>query len=372
MKIYLGADHAGHKLKEELEKYLKKQKHAVIDLGAHKFDKTDDYPIYAARVGRAARRDKKARGIVLCGNAQGVCIVANKIRDVRAAVGYSEDAAKTSRADDNANVLCLAGRVLKPAQAKKIVSTFLKTKFSHAKRHRRRLKEVARIEKAGSSFLTKQRREHKIIPAILARDALDFAKKLRLIEGAALLAQIDVVDGKFARPASWADPDIIKTIPTPVKYELHLMVKDSAQEMKKWSGVKNVQTVIFHAETKQNRKKLIQAIKRKKWRAGVALNPRTPIKKIKSLADRLNKILVLGVTPGRSGQKFQKPVLKKISELKKQRPKLIISVDGGVKLGNAEEILAAGADQLCVASAIYRQKNPKKAIQQFKQIKINK
>jgi len=371
MKIYLGADHAGYKLKEGLEKYLKKQKHTVIDVGAHKFDKTDDYPIYAARVGRAARRDKKARGIVLCGNAQGVCIATNKIRDVRAAVGYSEDAAKTSRTDDNANVLCLAGRVLAPAQAKKIVSAFLKTKFSRAKRHKRRLKKITKIEKAGCSFLTKETHGHKIIPAILARNALDFAKKLRLIEGAAPVAQIDVVDGKFARPASWAVPEIIKTMPTPIKYELHLMVKDVAQEIKKWSGIKNVKTIIFHAETKQNHKKLIQAIKNKKWQAGIALNPRTPVKKIKALASRLNKILVLGVTPGRSGQKFQKQVLKKISELKTQYPKLDIGVDGGVKLGNAKEILAAGADSLCAASAVYAQKNPKKIIQQFKQIKTN-
>ena len=149
MKIFIGADHAGYKLKEELEKYLKKQKHTVIDVGAHKLDKKDDYPTYAARVGRSVRKTKQSRGIVLCGNAEGVCITANKIRDVRAAVGYSEYAAKTSRTDDDANVLCLAGRVLKPAQAKKIVSVFIKTKFSQAGRHKRRLKKVAKIEKHG-------------------------------------------------------------------------------------------------------------------------------------------------------------------------------------------------------------------------------
>ncbi len=149
MKIYIGADHAGYKLKEELEKYLKTKKHTVIDIGAHKLDKADDYPSYAARVGRAVRRDKRSRGIVICGNAEGVCIAANKIRDVRAAVGYSEYAAKTSRTDDNANVLCLAGRVLKPGEAKKITSKFLSTRFSGAKRHKRRLKQVKKIEKHG-------------------------------------------------------------------------------------------------------------------------------------------------------------------------------------------------------------------------------
>jgi len=147
MKIYIGADHAGYKLKEEVKKYLKRLKHDVHDVGALKLDKADDYPQYAARVARAVRRDPKSRGIVLCGNAEGVCIVANKIRDVRAAVGYSDYAAKTSRTDDNANVLCLAGRVQKAAEAKKIVKTFLTTRFSGAKRHARRLKQVKKIEK---------------------------------------------------------------------------------------------------------------------------------------------------------------------------------------------------------------------------------
>lgn len=147
MKIFLGADHAGFKLKEELKKYLARAKYDVHDLGAFKLEKNDDYPAYAARVGRAARRDPKSRGIVLCGNAEGVCITANKIRGVRAALGYSTYAAKTSRTDDDANVLCLAGRVLKSAEAKKITAAFLKANFSGAKRHARRIRQIKKLEK---------------------------------------------------------------------------------------------------------------------------------------------------------------------------------------------------------------------------------
>lgn len=208
----------------------------------------------------------------------------------------------------------------------------------------------------------------KIIPAILAKDAHDFAKKLRLVEGSVKTVQIDVVDGKFAPFKSWADPEIIKTIPTPLKFELHLMVRDVGREIKKWSKIKNVSRVIFHAETKQNHPKLVQIIKRKKWQAGIALNPRTPLKKIEKLIPRLDTVLILGVTPGRSGQKFQKPVLKKISQLRKYK-KIKIAVDGGVNLKNAQEILAAGADTLCAASAIYKKPYPKKIINQFKQLK---
>jgi len=149
MKIYIGADHAGFKLKEELKKYLNKKGHTVIDIGAPFFNKGDDYPKYAAAVSRSVKRDKRSRGILICGNAEGVCIAANKINGIRAAVGYSTYAAKTSRTDDNANVLCLAGRVLSPQKAKRIVFAFLTTRFSQAKRHKRRLKQIKKIEKHG-------------------------------------------------------------------------------------------------------------------------------------------------------------------------------------------------------------------------------
>lgn len=366
MKIYIGADHAGYKLKEELEKYLKSKKHQVIDVGAHRYNKKDDYPAYAARVGRAVRRDKKSRGILICGNAEGVCIVANKIRGVRAAVGYSEYAAKTSRTDDNANILCLAGRVLKPAQAKKIVHKFLTTPFSSAPRHRRRLKKLEEIEKGSLPRL-----EAEIIPAILAKDAIEFAQKARLVESVVKTAQIDIMDKKFVRFESWADPTVIKTIPTPLKYELHLMVRDPDAEIKKFKNIENVIRAIFHIEVKKNHVALVRAIKKNNWQAGVAINPGTSIKRLEKILPLVDLVLFLGVTPGKSGQKFQKSILKKITRLRKIDPRVKISVDGGVNLKNAPQILAAGADSLCAASSIYKSKNIKKTINEFKKLKNN-
>ena len=210
-----------------------------------------------------------------------------------------------------------------------------------------------------------------IIPAILARDAIEFAQRLRLVESSVEFVQIDVMDKKFVPYKSWAEPEVIKTIPTPLKYELHLMVADPLAEIKKWKDIKNVKRVIFHIEVKKDQKPIVQALKRKKYKVGIAINPRTPISKIEKLITKIDTVLFLGVTPGRSGQKFQPGVLKKIQDLRKKFPKVTISIDGGVDLKNASKILASGADTLCAASTIYKSKSPKKVIYQFKNLKTN-
>jgi len=209
----------------------------------------------------------------------------------------------------------------------------------------------------------------KIIPAVLAKDAIDFAQKIRLVESYVPIVQIDVMDKKFVPYKSWADPEIIKTIPTPLKYELHLMVADPLAEIKKWKNIRNIKKIIFHTEVKKDPDRIVSALKRKKYKVGIAINPKTALKKIEKLVPKIDTVLFLGVTPGRSGQKFQANVIKKIQDLRKMFPRVTISIDGGVNLENAPKLIAAGVDTLCAASAIYKNKNPKKAIYQFKNIK---
>ena len=142
MIIYLGADHAGFRLKENLKKYLTTKNFKVKDLGNVKFVKTDDYPKFADAVSLAVSRNKNHRGILVCGSGQGMCIAANKHKKIRAAFGYSSKAAKISRLDNDSNILCLAGKVLTTAKAKKIVTTWLETPFSKLARHQRRLQQI--------------------------------------------------------------------------------------------------------------------------------------------------------------------------------------------------------------------------------------
>ncbi len=144
--IYIGADHAGWTLKEDIKTYLKKKDYEVVDMGNEHLVNDDDYPDFGYAVAKRVMTDPHARGIVLCGNAQGICMVANKVKGVRAATGFSPEEAKTSRADDHSNILCLPGRFLKPAEAQLIVDSWLEASPSMSDRHVRRLKRLEEIE----------------------------------------------------------------------------------------------------------------------------------------------------------------------------------------------------------------------------------
>lgn len=144
--IYIGADHAGWKLKEALEDFLKDKGYGIVDMGNQNLVEDDDYPDFGYAVAKRVVTDENSHGIVICGNAQGICIVANKVKGARAATGFNHEVAKTSRTDDNANILCLPGRHLTISEAKKIVDAWLSTKFSGAERHIRRLNKVTQIE----------------------------------------------------------------------------------------------------------------------------------------------------------------------------------------------------------------------------------
>ncbi len=120
--------------------------HEVKDLGNIEYKEDDDYPDYADKVAEAVAKDDGSMGILLCGNAEGVCIVANKTRGIRAALGFSVEAAKTTREDDDATIICLPGRMMDIDEAKKIIDTFLSTEFSGEERHVRRLEKLEEIE----------------------------------------------------------------------------------------------------------------------------------------------------------------------------------------------------------------------------------
>ena len=144
--VYLASDHAGFDRKEMIKQYIIDLGFEIKDFGADKLDPKDDYPDYAYPMAKAVAEDDE-RGIVFCGNAEGVCVVANKVDGIRAALGYSAYAAESSRQDDDSNVLCIPGRALTDDEAKEIVKVWLETDFSEAERHKRRLKKIEKIEK---------------------------------------------------------------------------------------------------------------------------------------------------------------------------------------------------------------------------------
>jgi len=147
MKIYIGADHRGFELKEELKKFLAEKGYEVEDAGAFKYDKDDDYPDFAEAVAEKVSKDDSARGILLCGSGTGMDAAANKVRGVRATLAFSKEITRAARNDDDVNVISLPADFLKSQEAEEIAQTFLKTPFGAAERYQRRLKKIVEIEK---------------------------------------------------------------------------------------------------------------------------------------------------------------------------------------------------------------------------------
>jgi len=146
MKIAVGADHGGFHLKQALVSFLKKNRHQVIDVGAHN-DKPSDYPDFALAVADQIIRKKAVRGILVCGSGVGACIAANKVPGIRASVCHDTFSARQGVEDDDMNVLCLGARVIGPNLTEEIVTVFLAACFSNAPRHKKRLRKVQEIEK---------------------------------------------------------------------------------------------------------------------------------------------------------------------------------------------------------------------------------
>jgi ribose 5-phosphate isomerase B len=144
VRIALGSDHAGFRLKALLVDHLAAAGHAVADLGTDS-EATVDYPAFCAAVGRAVVEDRADVGIVLGGSGQGEAMAANKVRGVRAALCRDELTARLARQHNDANVLSLGGRLTTELVATGVVEAFLTTPFEGG-RHVPRLEQLRRIE----------------------------------------------------------------------------------------------------------------------------------------------------------------------------------------------------------------------------------
>ena len=147
MKIAIGADHAGFRLKTHLVETMQADGHEVLDLGTDS-EATVDYPPICAAVGRAVVEGRADRGIVLGGSGQGEQISANKVDGVRAALCNDLYTARMSREHNDANVLAMGGRIVAPGLADEIVALWLSTPFEGG-RHQRRVDQIMEIEKNG-------------------------------------------------------------------------------------------------------------------------------------------------------------------------------------------------------------------------------
>ena len=148
-KIYIASDHAGLELKDYLIKSLPRW--SWVDLGPQKSDGSVDYPDYAEKLGLKIAHTHAAQGVLICGSGVGVCIAANKIPGVRAAQVENLEVARLSREHNDANVICIGARFLKPATAAALVKVWLETSFSGEERHAGRVEKIRTLEKRYSS-----------------------------------------------------------------------------------------------------------------------------------------------------------------------------------------------------------------------------
>jgi ribose 5-phosphate isomerase B len=147
MRIAIGADHRGFRLKSLLIERLKQDGHTVTDVGTEHASKPADYPDFAVRVARELRAGRADRGLLLCGSGVGVSVAANKIPGIRCGLCHDVFSARQGVEDDDANVLAIGTGVIGDLLAWEIVRTFLAARFSGAERHRRRLSKLAAIER---------------------------------------------------------------------------------------------------------------------------------------------------------------------------------------------------------------------------------
>ena len=143
MKIGIGSDHAGFELKEHIRGYLEAQGHELQDFGTYSEDSVD-YPDLAHPLAQAVDQGALAQAVLVCGSGQGVCMTANKYPSVRAALVWNAEVASLTRQHNNANVICLPGRMITPEVAEAAIDAFLATSFEGG-RHERRVGKIARL-----------------------------------------------------------------------------------------------------------------------------------------------------------------------------------------------------------------------------------
>lgn len=202
-----------------------------------------------------------------------------------------------------------------------------------------------------------------IVPAILTNNKDECNQMLSLCRTFTDYAQVDIMDGLFVPSKSITQTDLSQ-ITASVKFEAHLMVNDPLVWIDDLATL-GAERIIFHFEIDMNHLKIIESIKARKMKVGLALNPATNIEQFEFLLARLDSVLFMSVNPGFYGAPFISDVLEKIKTFKCKYPRFLTGIDGGVKLNNVQNVKASGVDYICVGSAILKAENPQTAYQQF-------
>ncbi|HEY9178041.1 MAG TPA: ribulose-phosphate 3-epimerase [Flavipsychrobacter sp.] len=211
-----------------------------------------------------------------------------------------------------------------------------------------------------------------IAPSILSADFLNLGRDIEMVNNSeADWFHLDVMDGRFVPNISYG-MSIIKTMKKVATktFDVHLMIVEPEKYFSDFKDAgADILTVHYEASTHLHRN--IQAIKALGMKAGVSLNPHTPVQVLEDIIADIDLVLIMSVNPGFGGQKFIPQALEKVKKVKKMitdsGSSALIEVDGGVTLDNAPTLVAAGADVLVAGNTVFSSPDPAATIQQLKQ-----
>jgi ribulose-phosphate 3-epimerase len=217
----------------------------------------------------------------------------------------------------------------------------------------------------------------KIAPSILSANFLKLGEEIKAAEavGADLL-HIDIMDGHFV-PNITIGPFIVEAIRsvTSLPLDVHLMIEEPDRYLTDFIKA-GADYLTVHYETSVHLHRTVQRIKESGVKAGVSLNPATPVWSLDHILRDIDVALLMSVNPGFGGQEFIPQAINKITTLKKlireKEVSTCIEVDGGIKLNNAQDVIAAGADILVMGSAFFNSKDYGEVIEQFRKITANR
>jgi ribulose-phosphate 3-epimerase len=215
--------------------------------------------------------------------------------------------------------------------------------------------------------------KHLISPSLLSADFTNLAKDIEMVnKSAADWFHLDIMDGRFVPNITFGMPvvkQIKKLAAKPL--DVHLMIVEPERYINAFADAgADILTVHYEASTHLHR--TVSAIKEAGMKAGVALNPHTPVALLEDIITEVDLILIMSVNPGFGGQSFIENSLRKITGvnkmIKERESKALIEVDGGVNTTNCLQLVTAGADVLVAGNAVFKSENPAATIRKLKNI----